>query len=72
MKMIDMMPDGSEIIHYDKPGIPLYIQTGELSSYPNKRALCHWHEDIEIIRILQGSMNYFFKNTDVPPANTAN
>lgn len=41
MKMIDMMPDGSEIIHYDKPGIPLYIQTGELSSYPNKRALCH-------------------------------
>ena len=72
MKMIDMMPDGSEIIHYDNPGIPLYIQTGELSSYPNKRALCHWHEDIEIIRILQGSMNYFFKNTDVPPANTAN
>lgn len=59
MKIIDMMPDGSEIIHYDKPGIPLYIQSGLLSSYPNKRALCHWHEDIEIICILQGSMNYY-------------
>lgn len=59
MKKLDIMPDGSEIIHYNKPGIPLYIQTAALSAYPNKRALCHWHEDIEIIRILQGSMNYY-------------
>ena len=59
MKKIDVMPDGSEIVHYDQKGIPLSINIFDLSSYPNKRALCHWHEDIELIRILEGTMYYY-------------
>lgn len=55
---VDVMQDASEIIHYDETDIPLYIRTGDLSSYPDMRALCHWHEDIEWIRILKGRMYY--------------
>lgn len=58
--MIDtnIMRDASEIVRYNMPGIPLYIRTSLLSEYTNMRALCHWHEDIEIIHILEGEMNY--------------
>lgn len=58
MITIDVMQDASEIVHYDNPKIPLYIQNGLLSSYPDMRALCHWHEDLECIYILDGEMNY--------------
>lgn len=60
MNIIDtnIMKDSSEIIPYDKTGIPLYIRTEMLSHYRDKKALCHWHEDIEFIRILKGKMNY--------------
>lgn len=55
----NIMPDASEIVSYDTVGISLYIQTDQLSTYPDMRALCHWHEDIELIRIQEGHMNYF-------------
>lgn len=54
----DLMQDASEIVHYDNPKIPLFIRHSLLSDYPGKRALCHWHEDIEMIYILDGEMNY--------------
>lgn len=53
---VDVMQDASEIVHYDKLGIPLYIRFGKLSYYPNMKALCHWHEDIEFIYILTRKM----------------
>lgn len=53
-----LMQDASEIIQYDTIGIPLYIKTNSLSTYPDRRALCHWHEDIEFIHILEGKMYY--------------
>lgn len=53
-----LMQDASEIIQYDTIGIPLYIQTDSLSTYPDRRALCHWHEDLEFIHILKGKMYY--------------
>lgn len=55
---VDVMQDASEIVHYDNPKIPLYIRNNLLSSYPDMRALCHWHEDIELIYILDGEMYY--------------
>lgn len=54
----EVMQDSSEIVHYDRPGVPLYIHTAKLSSYPDMRAICHWHEDIEFIQVLEGKMNY--------------
>ena len=55
---VDIMQDASEIVHYDIMGTPVYIRKGLLSLYPDMRALCHWHEDIELIYILKGEMNY--------------
>lgn len=55
---VDVMQDFSEIVHYEHPGVPLYIRRGQLSAYPNLRALCHWHDDIELIRVTEGHMQY--------------
>ena len=54
-----IMKGDSEVVRYDCPGIPLYIRTAQLSSYPERRALCHWHDDLEWVHILEGSMNYY-------------
>lgn len=59
MKNIKINVDNSEIISYDEAGIPIYIREGYLSSYPDFRALCHWHEDMEFIYVLSGQMNYY-------------
>lgn len=58
--MIDthIMQDASEIVHYDTPHIPLFIKKTQLSEYTDMRALCHWHEDIELIYIINGEMTY--------------
>lgn len=56
---VKVKKDNSEIITYDQTGIPIYIREAYLSFYPNYRALCHWHEDIEFIYVLEGKMNYY-------------
>ena len=58
MRNVEIMPDSSEIVHYDEPEIPLYIRHGVLSQYPDYRANCHWHEDLEWIHVLEGTMDY--------------
>ena len=60
-----VMQDASEIVRYDQVGIPLYIREGLLSSYPDHRALCHWHEDIEWVQIRSGQMNYYINGKRV-------
>ena len=62
---VDLMQDASEIVRYDETGIPLYIQTRELSRYPERKALCHWHDDLEFIRITDGKMNYYINGKNV-------
>lgn len=65
--MIDMtvMRDASEIVHYDCPDIPVYIRSDDLSDYPDMKALCHWHDDIELICITDGKMNYHINGRTV-------
>ena len=60
-----IMQDASEIVRYDEVGIPLSIREGLLSAYPNHRALCHWHEDIEWVYIRSGQMNYYMNGNRV-------
>ena len=57
--------DKSEIIPYDEIGIPIYIRAGSLSMYPNHRALSHWHEDIELIYIVDGTMDYYINGANI-------
>ena len=50
--------DASENIVYNHPDFPVYIEKGQLSSYPDFRAVSHWHDDLELILILDGEMSY--------------
>lgn len=58
MVLTHIMQDASEIVHYNNIHIPLYMRQAYLSEYPTMRALCHWHEDIEMIYIAEGEMGY--------------
>lgn len=59
MSELMIMQDGSEIVQYDQKEIPYFISPEILSGYPDMRALCHWHEELEWIRIRWGRMNYY-------------
>lgn len=58
MLKIELMPDSSEIIQYERKELPLSIRSANLSTYPDMSAPCHWHEDIEWIHVLEGKMCY--------------
>lgn len=58
MSGIDIMQDSSEIVPYNTSGLPMHISLGTLSHFPNHRMLCHWHDDLEWITVVDGSMRY--------------
>ena len=63
---IKINKDNSEIIAYNEPGIPIYLQEGHLYHSPDYRYLCHWHEEIEFIYVLDGEMDYFVNGKSIP------
>lgn len=58
MNSISLNIDRSERVLYDRADYPVYIRKGRLSLYPNYSAESHWHDDVEFILILSGSMFY--------------
>ncbi len=58
--------DASENVTYNNPGFPAYIKKGQLSSYPDFRAVSHWHDDLEFILILEGQMSYDVNGQKIP------
>ncbi len=61
----ELMGDRSEVIRYDRAGLPLYIRAGDLSHFPGMRAPCHWHDDVELIRIVSGYMRYHVNGQEI-------
>lgn len=55
---MELKDDRSEKIHYDNTSYPIFIRRSILSDYPNYTAPSHWHDDIELIAILDGEMDY--------------
>ena len=66
MPGIRVNKDNSEIIAYNEPGIPIYIQEGLLSDVTNYNFLCHWHEELEFIYVTEGDMDYFANGKSIP------
>lgn len=62
---LTVMLDGSERIHYQDPSIPIYVSRGDLRSLSNFSALCHWHEDIELLLPTRGYLSYNIDGTVV-------
>ena len=58
MIFMEVKDDRSEKIRYDYADYPIYMRKGLLSSYPNYAAPVHWHDDIELIAVLSGEMQY--------------
>lgn len=48
-----------ETLHYSFSDFPVFSMQEKLSSYPERKALCHWHEDFELLYVVEGEMNYF-------------
>lgn len=50
--------DHSEDVSYTCSDYPIYISSGMLSDCPNYRFPGHWHDDIELIAVLDGEIDY--------------
>lgn len=50
--------DRSERVMYNRADSPVYVKFGRLSNLPNYRAESHWHDDIELIAVQSGRMQY--------------
>lgn len=55
---IKLNKDLSENVRYTNEKYPIYIKRALLSAYPNFGAPSHWHNDIELIYIIAGEMDY--------------
>ncbi len=55
---ININSDFSEIVNYINPLFKIYIQAGKLSRHKDYSAISHWHEDLEFIYIISGTMDY--------------
>lgn len=53
-----VLKDSSELIRYNNPNIPLYVQHGNLTIFPNMSAMVHWHEDVEFLIPLDGYLTF--------------
>jgi len=62
---LTVMRDGSERISYQDPAVPIYVRRGDLQGMTNMSALCHWHEDVEFLMPLEGSLCYNVNGTRV-------
>ncbi len=56
-KKIMMRGDKSEIVAYNSGDVAVYVRRGKLSEY-DFAADAHWHDDIELIAVLSGQMDY--------------
>ncbi|MBW3080045.1 AraC family transcriptional regulator [Bifidobacterium saguinibicoloris] len=59
LKRISVLSDLSERVPYTVPGLPIYAQCDALSIFADYRCACHWHRDLEFIRVVSGEMRYF-------------
>ena len=56
--IMELNKNNSEKVCYDIPQYPVYIRRGLLSQYLNYSAPNHWHDDIELIAVLSGEIEY--------------
>ena len=58
--------DNSEIVKYNSTEVPIYLRGGRLSDYPNFSEIAHWHNDIELIALLDGEMQFNVNGNILP------
>lgn len=58
MLSLELKDDRSEKVKYDYTDYPVYIRRELLSLFSGHAAPAHWHDDIELIAVLFGEMQY--------------
>ena len=58
MGLIVKNDDGSEIVNYDDPAFPSYVYDGWVAPKVTWERVPHFHEDIEILSVKEGTMAY--------------
>lgn len=58
--------DHREQLNYNNRAVPLYLRRGILSRFSNYAAEVHFHDDLEFVYLLQGSMTYVVNGERVP------
>ncbi len=67
MIQIRRRADDSEIMYYNDPQVPFYVDAdSHIQNFPNREMLAHWHEDIEFIHVREGGMVYHVNDQEVP------
>ncbi|MBR0132455.1 MAG: helix-turn-helix transcriptional regulator [Lachnospiraceae bacterium] len=56
--MIRQRDDRSEIVNYDDPSFPSYSFVGHMDGSSPWIRKVHWHEDVELMTVLNGKMAY--------------
>lgn len=56
--LIDLRADQSERVRYDTADFPIYLSKSLLSVFPDYAAASHWHDDVELIVVQSGVMDY--------------
>lgn len=51
-----------ETIQYNSPTTPIKASHAYLSDFPNGVTPCHWHNELECIVMLKGTLNYYVNN----------
>lgn len=64
MFQLDVRENLSEVVKYTIPNLHIRALIAELAWFPNKSTLCHWHNDLELIIVLEGCMKYTVNDTD--------
>lgn len=58
-RKMQVLSNACEVIEYYMPGTDFALQENRLSYFDHMRAICHWHDDLELIHVLQGQMNFY-------------
>ena len=58
MGLIIKRDDGSEVVNYDNPSFPSYIYDGWVEPNCTWERVPHYHEDLEIVTVREGTMAY--------------
>lgn len=63
---VELLKDHSEAVPYENRKLPLYIRIRNLSDYINMRSFAHWHDEVEMMYIVDGKLNYHVKGKNIP------
>ena len=65
MILTNMAPDTAQMAHEDIGAAPLSVRTKRLSDYPACRTISHWHDGVEMIRVLEGRMAFRINEREI-------